>query len=464
METDVLHLSDVVDRQALGEVCRSFFDLFGLPLRVIAADDAILADVHVERSICRYVNGTPGGTQACARTVSEVRRLTPTGESVAHPCFTGASYRIVPIVYDARVLGRFVIGPYLPSEVKEVPRSLLAIDPGIDAAQARAALEEMPRVRAETIDRIVVHLRAVIDLIIFNGHKAHLASEMHLRSVRETFRELGEKNTALERANARLKENDQLKSTFLATVSHELRTPLTSIIGYSEMLTAGMAGALSTEQTEFVQTIRAKGDLLLKLITSLLDISRLEQGALHLQPELVDVVGLAEEIAATAHPTSMKKNVTVALDVPPDGLAKFRVDPLRLRQILANLLDNAIKFSHTNGSVVITIRDVEERRDPFPDLDSDDSGLVVMAAPHRALEVSVRDGGVGIAPADIDRIFDAFYQADSSSTREHGGAGLGLAIVKRLVEAHGGSVRVESQVGAGSNFVVLIPESEASVG
>lgn len=464
MDTDVLHLSDVVDRQALGEVCRSFFDLFGLPIRVIASDDSILADVHIERSICRYVNGTPAGTHACARTVAEVRRLSPSGTSVAHPCFTGAMYRVVPIVYDARTLGRFVIGPFLPSEVKEVPRSLLAIDPGIDGVTARNALDEMPRVRAETVDRIVSHLRGVVDLIIFNGHKAHLASEMHLRSVRETFRELGEKNTALERANARLKESDQLKSTFLATVSHELRTPLTSIIGYSEMLTAGMAGPLNAEQSEFVHTIRTKGDLLLKLITSLLDISRLEQGALLLEPELVDVVALAEEISDTARPISMKRNVTVALDVPAAGIAKFRVDPLRLRQILGNLLDNAIKFSHAHGSVVVGIRDLEERSDPFPDLDSDDSGIVLLAAPHRALELSVRDSGVGIARHDQERIFDAFYQADSSSTREHGGAGLGLAIVKRLVEALGGTIRVESEIGSGSTFVVVIPESDASVG
>lgn len=460
---DVTHLSDLVDREALGEVCRSFFGLFGLPIRIFAADDTLLADVHVERDICRYVNTLGGGRDGCGTTVSLVRRLAPTDEQVAHTCFTGAVYRVVPIVYDGRALGRFVIGPYLPSEVREVPRSLLVIDDGIDADVARKALEEMPRVRKETVERIITHLRNVVDLILFSGHKAYLTSEMHVLSVRESFRELSDKNTELERAYVRLKENDKLKSNFLATVSHELRTPLTSIIGYSEMLAVGIAGSLTPEQTEFVQTIRNKSDLLLKLITSLLDISRLEQGALRLDVELVDVVALLDETVSTVKPATTKKNVTIALDLPTEGLAEFRLDPIRLRQIVGNLLDNAIKFSNEGGAILVGAREVELRRDPFPELDADDSGLVLMAAPQRALELYVKDDGIGIAKAEQEKIFDAFYQVDGSSTREHGGTGLGLAIVKRLVEAHQGTIVIKSDPGHGTTFLVTLPEGEEAL-
>ncbi|MBK8170011.1 MAG: PocR ligand-binding domain-containing protein [Sandaracinaceae bacterium] len=463
IHADVKHLSDIVDREALGEVCRSFFGLFGLPIRIFAADDSLLADVHVEREVCRYANTLKGGRDGCTSTVAQVRKLAPASDTLLHTCFTGAVYRVVPIVYDGATLGRFVLGPYLPSEVREVPRSLLVVDSGIDPERARKALEEMPRVRAETVERIVTHLRGVLDLILFSGHKSFLTSEMHVLSERESFRELSEKNTELERAYDRLKEIDKLKSNFLATVSHELRTPLTSIIGYSEMLAAGIAGSLTTEQSEFVQTIRSKGDLLLKLITSLLDISRLEQGTLRLEYERVDVLPLFEEIIETVRPASARKKLTIALDVPTDGIPEFRLDPLRLRQIISNLLDNAIKFSHEGGTVILGARDVELSRDPFPDLDSDDSGLVLLAAPHRALEIQVRDEGIGIPVAAQERIFDAFYQVDGSSTREHGGTGLGLAIVRRLVEAHGGTIRVLSEVGKGTSFYVVLPEGELSL-
>ena len=121
----------------------------------------------------------------------------------------------------------------------------------------------MPRVRPETAERIAEHLRGVLDLILFSGHRAHLTSAMHLATVRENYRDLAEKNARLQDAYDKLKELDRLKSNFLATVSHELRTPLTSIIGYSEMLQAGIAGDLSEEQASFVETIRSKGELLL---------------------------------------------------------------------------------------------------------------------------------------------------------------------------------------------------------
>ncbi|HEY8428595.1 MAG TPA: PocR ligand-binding domain-containing protein, partial [Sandaracinaceae bacterium] len=268
---DVARLEDIVDRGALAEVCRSFFELFSLPIRVFSRDGTLLADAHEARAICTYVNSLPEGRPACSTLVDEVKAVDPQDGPVVHPCFTGAVYRIVPIDYQGRRLGRFVIGPYLPAERREVPRSLLVIDPGIDQETAREALGEMPRLREETAERLAAHLSRVLDLIVFSGHRAFLTSEMHVASVRESYRELAEKTEALQEAYDKLKELDRLKSNFLATVSHELRTPLTSIIGYSDMLAAGIAGPLNEEQSEFVETIRSKGDHLLSLITSLLD-------------------------------------------------------------------------------------------------------------------------------------------------------------------------------------------------
>jgi len=454
---DAQRLQDLVDREALGEVCGSFFDLFGLPIRVFAQDGSLLADVHQQRSICSYINGLPGGRTACAATVGEVRHITPTGdEIVVHPCFTGAVYRIVPIRYDGRALGRLVVGPYLPSETTEMPRRLLQIDPAVQAERALAYLNEMPRVRAETAESITLHLLSVLDLILFSGHRAYLTSHMHLASVRESFRELAEKTAKLQDAYDELKELDRLKSNFLATISHELRTPLTSIIGYSEMLATGMAGELNEDQNSFVDTIRNKGDQLLELITSLLDMSRFEQGKVEIKRQRLDAAALVKDVVTTSQPTARKKGIELD-GVVTGQLPRATGDTARLRQVLQNLTDNAMKFTPAGGKVTIEVRAGEIR----PQEDSDGAGAVLMMAPERAVEFIVRDTGVGIPSDEMPRVFDPFYQVDGSVTREHGGTGLGLSIVKRLVEAHGGHIWIESVVGEGTAFHFAIPESDA---
>jgi signal transduction histidine kinase len=293
-------------------------------------------------------------------------------------------------------------------------------------------------------------------LILFSGHRAQLTSAMHLATVRENYRELGENNTRLQEAFDKLKELDRLKSNFLATVSHELRTPLTSIIGYSEMLEAGIAGELSPEQGGFVETIRTKGELLLQLISSLLDLNKLERGQLKIKPEYIDPRALLTEVKETCLPEAEKRRVRLEVQWDPD-MPVVQADPVRLRQIL-------IKFSRDNAKVLLRVRNSELHMsddDMFDDEDTDSNlGAALMMAPERAIEFSVQDFGIGIAGDQLDKIFDAFYQVDGSSTREYGGAGLGLSIAKSLVSAHHGQIRVESELGNGTTFFVTIPETQ----
>jgi signal transduction histidine kinase len=456
---EIANLEDLIDRESLREVCRSFFDLFGLSIRVFSARGALLANVHEERSICRYVNSLPDGRVACAQTVGQVQVIVPNAKAgtVVHPCFTGAIYHVVPIVYDDRQLGRIVLGPFLPTEIKEPPESLLRVDSKIEKERASLALRDMPRVRKETAERIAAHLRGVLDLILFSGHRAHLTSAMHLATVRESYRELAEKNARLQDAFDKLKELDRLKSNFLATVSHELRTPLTSIIGYSEMLQAGIAGDLSEEQSSFVETIRSKGELLLSLISSLLDLNKLERGQLSVELEQVDPRAVLAEVRETYVPEAEKKKIRI--DVQCDDTVPYlQADPVRLRQILMNLAGNAVKFTQAEGTVVLraVLTEIAPRGDD--DEDADGVGAALLMAPEPAIEFSVRDTGIGIAGDQLDKIFDAFYQVDGGSTREYGGAGLGLAIAKSLTEAHHGIIRVESKLGKGTTFAVTIPQ------
>jgi signal transduction histidine kinase len=451
---EVARLEDIVDRRALSEVCRSFFELFSISLRVFTRDGVMLADAHEEREICRYVNSLGDGRRACSSLVSEVKRSDPTDGPIVHPCFTGAEYRIVPIVYQGQRLGRFVLGPYVPAEMREVPKSLLVIDSRIDAERARSALSAMPRVRKETVDRIGEHLSRTLDLILFSGHRAFLTSQMHVASVRESFRELAEQNQKLQDAFDRLKELDRLKSNFLATVSHELRTPLTSIIGYSDMLATGIAGSLNAEQQEFVETIRSKGDHLLALITSLLDLNKLEQGSMRLHRESIDPGELVLDLKKTMTPAAAKKQVTIDANIE-DGMPKLDVDPVRIRQVLFNITENALKFSPTGSTIKLIARTSEASGVP-----DDGFGAVLLAAPEKRVEIGIIDSGMGIPKEEQEKIFDAFYQVDGGSTREHGGTGLGLSIVKRIVEAHGGTVRVESEPGHGAAFWVSLPEAD----
>ena len=335
----------------------------------------------------------------------------------------GQRFLITAIEYDHDPIGRLAAGP-LPDEADEA-RSIMQLE----------------------------HFKLSLDLILHARQRAHFAATMHLASIEESYSEVLRKNAALEQAFARLKELDHLKSSFLATISHELRTPLTSIIGYSEMLAEGMCGSLTKEQLEFVQTIRQKGDQLLRLILSLLDLSKLESGTLHMHPIAVPIEAILQDAVSTISPIAAKKGVKVALE-PGPPVPYLRADPDRLRQVFVNLVDNAVKFTPKGGEVLLSAR-VEAAP-------SDGAGLVLLAPVRREVEVRVKDTGLGITAHERNRIFDPFYQVDQSSTREQGGAGLGLAIVKRIVEAHHGRIHVEENSPRGSVFVVNLPYTGTS--
>ena len=454
---DLQGLEEVVDREALRDICHSFFDLFNLSVRVFGADGTLLADAHEDAELHAYLRTVPSARVALAKDVDAVQRLVPRKEEARHTEITGAVYDVVPLVYQGRPVGRFVVGPYLPAEMREVPAALLALG-DLDRERVRDLLTAMPRVREPTAKRIRAHLRRVVDLLLFASHRAHLTSEMHVASVRASYRELAEKTAKLQSAYDRLRELDRLKSNFLATVSHELRTPLTSIIGYSEMLETGIAGELNAEQKDFVATIHGKGDQLLQLISSLLALSKLEQGVMTLHRERVDPGELLAEVAKTMVPAAHRKSIVLETH-REEGLPLVDADPVRLRQVLFNLAENAVKFTPEGGSVRFRAETTELEPEG-----GDTLGAVLMAAPERAIALSIEDTGIGMPPTELARIFDAFYQVDSSSTREHGGTGLGLSIVKRLIDAHGGSVRVESEPGAGTRFTVLLPETGSDIG
>ncbi len=459
LTTSHLTLDDLVDRSALREMVGSFYELFRIQLMIYSEEGVLLSAVAEQPEVYAYLSQFSAPREALVELARQVRAIEPRPQDVSERCVTGAVYQVFGLEYDGRPIGRLIIGPFRSPEHREVDPRLVELEPSLDPEQLKTLFARLPLASTETVGLIARHLEGALDLILFSGHKALLTTNMHLASVKDSFRELQEKNAKLQEAYNRLKELDRLKSNFLATVSHELRTPLTSIIGYSEMLSEGIAGEMNAEQREFVTTIHEKGEQLLELIMGLLDLSKLESGTMSLHKREVDVAELLDDVTSTLQPTARRKGVQLTSSVAA-GLPTLWADPERLRQVLLNLSENAIKFTPEGGTVELSAAAT------FMDVDAgtgDDDGMVLFTTKRPAMSLVVADSGIGISEHEKARVFDAFYQVDGSSTREAGGTGLGLSIVKRLVDAHDGRVEIQDNKPHGARFVVTVPRRRASI-
>ena len=413
----------------------SLKDLVDLPIRVFDADGTRLVDLKIGNGdFCGYVFSKGEGRTRCTATVRKVKDTafgyldtSPEDAIVAQPCFTGLRYLVMPILHEGDLLGKVILGPFRPSDLDGLPKTLVEVSDDFDVERALGDLQKIRQAPESTVRRVLAHFRLVIDVILHSGYKAMLTSTMHIEAVTESHRELVHKNRMLEESIEKLKELDRLKSNFLATVSHELRTPLTSVIGYSEMLLEGLAGDLSAEQRDYVRTIMEKGENLLSIITSILDISKIESGRVTLSPTEVDLVEVAKAAASTVHPQAQKKTLHIEVKVAPE-LPRVPADGDKIRQCLVNLLSNAVKFTPKGGTVTLSM---ERYTGPRRHRDDDDPGFALFEPrENHFVRLSVRDTGIGIPPDKVERVFDTFYQVDNSSTREYGGTGLGLSIVR----------------------------------
>ena len=251
-------------------------------------------------------------------------------------------------------------------------------------------------------------------------------TEDRIRAIQEKYTwELEARNREIERAN-------RLKSEFLASMSHELRTPLHTIIGFSELLAEHLEGPLNEKQQRFVEHIHNDSLHLLELINDVLDLSKIEAGKLELRFEPFDVSTAVEEVLGSIRPQGLTKALRIESKVDiPEALD---ADRTRFKQVLLNLLSNAVKFTPEGG--LVRVEGI--RRDGFA-------------------EISVIDTGIGIPKTEHESVFDKFYQVGHTTKGVREGTGLGLAITRRLVEEHGGTIRLESEPGRGSRFTFTIP-------
>ncbi len=262
--------------------------------------------------------------------------------------------------------------------------------------------------------------------------------QLHLDEMNRQAAQLAEAHTRLRKQYRAVEEAARIKGQFYANMGHELRSPLNAILGYTELLLDGIDGPVTEEQRRDLERIVASSRYLLKLINNILDMARFEAGRVEVDARPFDVGAVVVEARDTVAPLALRKDLDLHVEVP--GGLRFTSDPDKVKQILINLLANAVKFT-PRGKVACTVRREGDE-----------------------LVLEVRDTGIGIAPEDRERVFEKFYQANRNVAGEYRGTGLGLPLCRLLAEVLGGEIGLESEVGHGSRFWVRLPESPPAAG
>jgi signal transduction histidine kinase len=267
-----------------------------------------------------------------------------------------------------------------------------------------------------------------IDLLSTFANQAVIAIE----NVR-LFHEIQETSRQLEIAGKH-------KSEFLANMSHELRTPLNAIIGFSEVLLEKMFGEMNEKQEDYLKDIHSSGKHLLSLINDILDLAKVEAGRMELNLATFDLPTAIDNALTLIRERAMRHSIALAAEVEPQ-LGELNADERKVKQILLNLLSNAVKFTPEGGRITVAAHQL-----------------------GNMVEIAVTDTGIGIAPEDHAAVFEEFKQVGTDYTRKAEGTGLGLALTRRLVELHGGAMRLESEPGKGSTFAFTLPLNSAASG
>lgn len=343
---------------------------------------------------------------------------------------------------------------YVSTRVSDI----FEIDPSLQLKEIERLMWE--RVHPEDLPRIISEFKQSINEFLPFASEYRLIlpekGERWVRTITNIYHTEGrdlvwdglivditERKTAdlkLKETHAELERATRLKDEFLANMSHELRTPLNAILGMAEGLRDEVFGVLNIEQRDALRTIEESGTHLLALINDILDLSKIEAGQIELSRHPVDFKQLCRSSLNFVRQQAYKKEIDLSIDLPAD-LPEITLDERRIRQVLINLLNNAVKFTHVGGRVSLDVElwhDSNEHESHF-------------------IRFAVSDTGIGIPADKLDVIFEPFVQIESALNRRYKGTGLGLGLVRRIVQLHGGTVAVTSEVEAGSRFVVDLP-------
>ncbi|CAM5556990.1 histidine kinase OS=Streptomyces viridochromogenes OX=1938 GN=ACM01_07760 PE=4 SV=1 [Streptomyces viridochromogenes] len=371
---------------------------------------------------------------------------------------------VLPVLFEGKVLGVIELASFTPfTQIQKDFLNQIAemIATSVNTISVNTKTEVLLRQSQELTEQLRERSAE-----LENRQKALQASNAELEEKAELLaqqnRDIEVKNTEIEEARQVLEERaEQLavsmryKSEFLANMSHELRTPLNSLLILAKLLADNAEGNLSPKQVEFAETIHGAGSDLLQLINDILDLSKVEAGKMDVSPTRIALVQLVDYVEATFRPLTAEKGLDLSVRVSPELPATLHTDEQRLLQVLRNLLSNAVKFTDS-GSVELVIRpaasDVPQSiREQLLEAGS----LAEADAPLIAF--SVTDTGIGIAASKMRVIFEAFKQADGTTSRKYGGTGLGLSISREIAQLLGGEIHAQSEPGRGSTFTLYLP-------
>ncbi|MDI2132399.1 hybrid sensor histidine kinase/response regulator, partial [Yinghuangia seranimata] len=362
---------------------------------------------------------------------------------------------VLPVLFEDQLLGVLELASFSP--FTQVHRNFLeqlneqigvTVNTIMANSRTEMLLAESQRLTEELQERSEELQRQQGELRHSNAEledKAELLARQN-RDIEIKNSEIEQARQALEERAEQLALSSRYKSEFLANMSHELRTPLNSLLILAKLLADNVEGNLTRKQVEFAETIHAAGSDLLQLINDILDLSKVQAGKMDVRPARIALVQLMDYVEATIRPLTAEKGLDFTVHVSPEVPATLYTDEQRLQQVLRNLLSNAVKFTD-NGSVEVVIRLTEDIPVGGTDLDG---------AEH-AIAFSVVDTGIGIAEDKLKVIFEAFQQADGTTSRRYGGTGLGLSISREIAWLLGGEIHAESEPGRGSTFTLYVP-------
>ncbi|MGW0769496.1 HAMP domain-containing protein [Streptomyces sp. NPDC002676] len=371
---------------------------------------------------------------------------------------------VLPVLFEGKVLGVIELASFTPfTQIQKDFLNQIAemIATSVNTISVNTKTEQLLK-QSQGLTEQLQERSAELE----NRQKALQASNAELEEKAELLarqnRDIEVKNTEIEEARQVLEERaEQLavsmryKSEFLANMSHELRTPLNSLLILAKLLADNAEGNLSPKQVEFAETIHGAGSDLLQLINDILDLSKVEAGKMDVSPTRIALVQLVDYVEATFRPLTAEKGLDLSVRVSPELPATLHTDEQRLLQVLRNLLSNAVKFTDS-GSVELVIRpagvgvpqSIREQLLEAGSLTDPDAPLIAF---------SVTDTGIGIAASKMRVIFEAFKQADGTTSRKYGGTGLGLSISREIAQLLGGEIHAQSEPGRGSTFTLYLP-------